>query len=665
MITGSALGDNKRGVLIAMTKIRIMAVSCMLLVCHLVISQDVIDRELKRSTTLRNDSIKLLIRRGDSLQRTKEVSLAETSYKKAFRLARKIGDKKLIISSGLRLERFLSAMAGKHHESKDIIDFVKDFCIKIDDQDCVTITTIRYGELHNRQSQFMKALQYFNEALQQAEKAENPTNQWEALTARGLFFMDIGDLDQSKIDFKKAIAHLDKDAAYRRSLSNINISASFWDNQPDSTIYYSQRALKTCMSDNTSRTCNLAYNNMAWSYFKKGMPEEALKIINENIDFDHVEYNDRDSLYPALMHTLGSIYHELGDYTKAINYFKIAEEFFIKKNDIANTIITKEDLSKSYEQTGELSKSLQLLREVKPLMAMLDNIRISKEIAKVESRKLLKLREAQISDLEQENLEIGKAMSKSRLFSYLLGLFLLVSLFFLLYRGHTNKVRFHQLNEELSLSRLKSLRSMMNPHFLFNSFSTLQNFILKKDNLKANEYMTELSGLIRNVLSSSDSIYITFNEELQILKSYINIEQGRFSESFDVVYDIDETLIYTNPVIPSMVIQPYIENAVIHGFSHADQKGKLVVSFKKEDNAVICKVQDNGIGRDEAERLQKEGNDTIHLSIATRNTNERLRILSRIGNDKAKVVINDLYDNAGNAKGTEVIITLPIIKHRK
>ncbi|MDY8137125.1 histidine kinase [Aquimarina sp. 2201CG5-10] len=641
-----------------------------LLICILSVSgiyaQDPIDRELNKSIVLENDSVESLIKKADSLSTAKDLNLAEEAYKKAFRLARRTGEKDLMLDSGLRLERFQSAILEKHDEAKEVIDFLNNFCTKLGDEDCVTLTMIRYGELNQRQSQFIKGLKYFNEALQRVEGKGNKNLHWQVLTARGILLMDIGDLDQSKIDFKKAANYLtEEDSDDNRSITYVNISASFWDNQPDSTIYYSKLALRNCNNDKTSRRCNLAYNNMAWSYFQKGMPEMALDLINKNIDFDNIEYSDRDSLYPSLMHTLGSIYHKLGDYTTAIKYFELAHQFFIKRNDITNIILTKEDLSKSYEKTGNLLKSLELLRDVKPLTAKLDNIRISKEIARIESKKLLEIKEEQISDLEEENLKIGKAINKNRLFSYLLGSFLFIAISILLYRGHTNKVRFHQLNEELSLNRLKSLRSMMNPHFLFNSFSTLQNYILKKDNLKANEYMTELSGLIRNVLSSSDSIYISFKEELQILKSYIRIEQERFSENFKVVYNIDNKLVDSNPTIPSMVVQPYIENAIIHGFSHSDKKGLLTLSFYKESNALICRVLDNGIGRDKAEQLQKQGNDTIHLSIATRNTDERLRILSRIGGDNTSVLINDLFDDLGRAKGTEVIIRLPILKENK
>ena len=273
----------------------------------------------------------------------------------------------------------------------------------------------------------------------------------------------------------------------------------------------------------------------------------------------------------------------------------------------------------------------------------------------------LKVKEQKIFKLEQENLQIGNKVSKTKALSYCLAAFLLITMSVLLYRSYTNKIKFHQLNEELSMNRLKSLRSMMNPHFLFNSFSTLQNYILKKESLKANEYMAELSGLIRNVLSSSDSIYITFKDELQILKSYVSIEQERFKDRFKVDYIIDSILIEENPTIPSMVIQPYIENAIIHGFSNLKNQGLLTVTIAKEGEHIICKIKDNGVGRLKAGEIKKENKGIKNLSIATRNTNERLKILSKISQRSASVVINDLYNDNGTVpKGTEVVITLPI-----
>lgn len=619
------------------------------------------NKGMKEFIITENDSIKLLIKEADSLKLLGNHILAEKKYVHALSIAKRKGDQKDIVSAGLLLYNVQYEFLENYTDAEEVLDFLLAYCQQKKDDKCIITSLIKCGQLNQKRIKFIEAFKCFNLALELAEKIDDSILHWEVLIDRGVLLSDIGDIELARKDYEKALELIsDKGNEGKRSQTYINISSTHSDN--DSSIYYSKLALKYCVRNKDHRICNLAHNNIAWSNLLKGDAQKAYEYIKTNMDLDAIENMEDDSLYPALMHTIGAIYLELGSYQKAIEYFKISEKYFIERRDVTNTIVVKEDLSKAYEKIGNLRLGITVLREIKPLISTMDSLKITKEVAKRESKKILNNKEEKILDLEQKNAEIGKRIHINKWIGYLLITIIGVLISGFLYRGHKNKVRFHQLNEELSVNRLKSLRSMMNPHFLFNSFSTLQNYILKKDNLRANEYMTELSALIRDVLSSSDSLFINFKEELQILKSYIRIEQERFVGSFEVDYSIDKELIDMNPKIPSMVIQPYIENAIIHGFSHSSKRGMLILSFEKKEDNIICKVIDNGIGRDEAERLQKEGNDTMHLSIATRNTDERLRILSKIGNKEASILINDLFERSGESKGTEVIITLPLMK---
>lgn len=628
-------------------------------------SQDYENTTLASQEDIRQNFVSSLLRKGDSLVRVKNYTLAEDHYVKAFDLAKKYEVKKDITTTGFRLAHFLSATQEKHTEGEEVIRFLASYCDQEQDEVCEIRTSILLSNIKVRKLEFIDALKSINKAIAQLERTDHKNLHWQALTARGFLLLNIGDATSSKKDFKHALNFITSETSIaNRSISYINISASFVDTQPDSILYYSRLAARYCKDDLTSRHCNLANNNIAWAYFLKGMPKQALDIVENFIDLEKIEYDQGDSLYGALMHTLGSIYYELGDYAKAVDYFEIADTYYLKVKDLSYAIVVKEDLSKAYESQGNYKEGMHVLKEIKPLISKLDSLKITREIAKIESKKLLDVKEAKIINLEQENIEIEEKIYKTRTFSYVLGVCLILGISFFLYKGHKNKVKFHQLNEELSLNRLKSLRSMMNPHFLFNSFSTLQNYILKKENLKANEYMTEFSGLIRNILSSSDSMYIRFVDELEILQSYIKIEQERFNHLFDVSYRIDEELYNTNPKIPSMIVQPYVENAIIHGFSHSKRHGLLTVSFSKKEQSIICKVTDNGIGREQAEEIKLQGNDHGHLSIASRNTDERLRILDKINDQPASVTIHDLFDESGDSRGTEVVIHLPILNSK-
>ncbi len=627
--------------------------------------QNSINQELKAPITIKENTVASLLRVADSLVTSKNFRLAEEYTSKAFDLAQKSGVQRDIIDTGIRLAHFLSSKQNKHKQAEEIIDLLTQYCTEKSDTRCKIRSTIVLGNIKKRKLQFIEALKHFNKAIEQLEHTEYDRLLWYVHTSRGQLLLGIGDMAQSRKDFKKARKYMTEQmSVYDRSITYTNIAASFPDKQPDSIMYYSRFAATNCVEDKTSRHCNLTYNNIAWSYFLKGMPKQALDIIQTHIDFDKIDHRDSDSLYAALMHTLGAIYFELKQYKKAIKHFEIADTYFLKNQDIAYLVIAKEDLSRVYEALGDFKSSIAVLREIKPLNSKLDSLKINREIARIESKKLLDVKEAKIINLEQENIQIVEKIYKTRTFSYFLVAFLIVALSAFLYKGHKNKIKFHQLNEELSVNRFKSLRSVMNPHFLFNSFSTLQNYILKKENLKANEYMTEFSGLIRNILSSSDSMYITFQNELEILQSYIKIEQERFNKSFEVFYDIDQEIVLSNPKIPSMVVQPYIENAIIHGFSHSENESLLKITFKKKGNSMICKVLDNGIGRDKAMQIKQQRNSATHLSIASRNTDERLRILDRISEQSASVTTFDLFYESGEPKGTEVVIVLPIMDNK-
>ncbi|WP_170837006.1 histidine kinase [Aquimarina amphilecti] len=634
-----------------------------------VVSQEALDKELNKPITLQKESLHKLLRRGDSLFKAKDITNAKKEYDNAFNLIQNSSNIDSVKTVVYKIERFFTDSTREYLRAMNVLNFLSEYCADQGDKKCLMYVKNRLGLLHNRIGEYIKAMEYYGDALDLAAKDNNFDYQWEILLNRGVLFLDIGDQDQAKIDFKKALTHIDsEDTKKRKGATYLNLSASFNDKQADSILYYSRLASVGCEKNSLStRHCIMVYNNIAWSYYLKKMPKEALEVIRTNIEWDNdnLTYKDGDDLYPGLMHTMGAIQYELGDYDKALEYFLISKNNFEKKNDISDLITVKEDLSRLYETRGDLKASVKALRDIRVLESRQLKVKVSKELAKSESKNLLLAKEEVISGLEEKNLKIEKEVSKTKWQSYFLGLLLVVTVSVLVYRGYINRIKYYKINEKLTHTRLTSLRSSMNPHFLFNSFNTLQNYILKNDNIKANEYMTELSGLIRNVLNSSDSVYISFKKELEIIRSYVNLQKGRFQEEFEASFDVDPVLLASNPRIPSMILQPFIENAIIHGFSHSSIKGQLNITLHKEQDMVICKVVDNGIGREASEQLKKKATDVSHLSIATENTNERLDILNKIVKGQSNIVINDLYDTNHKSLGTEVIITLPIVKEIK
>lgn len=206
---------------------------------------------------------------------------------------------------------------------------------------------------------------------------------------------------------------------------------------------------------------------------------------------------------------------------------------------------------------------------------------------------------------------------------------------------------------------MNSLRSQMNPHFLFNSINSIKSYVISKDKEEAAEYLTQFAKLIRMILENSRKKYLTLEEEIEMLKLYIVMEQKRLNFSFDFEVNIDPEL-DLNFLITPMLIQPYVENAIWHGLMNKYGDKKLTLEMSNHENGVLCTVTDNGIGRAKAFELQKE-NITSKKSLAHKITEDRIDIIKKIYKIDASIKIKDLLDENQDPLGTEVKILLPLI----
>lgn len=207
---------------------------------------------------------------------------------------------------------------------------------------------------------------------------------------------------------------------------------------------------------------------------------------------------------------------------------------------------------------------------------------------------------------------------------------------------------------------MKALRAQMNPHFLFNSLNSIQKFIFEHDDYSASQYLTKFSRLIRLILDSSNQDFIPIGSEIELLNYYIAMEQLRFSNRFSFSIYKDPA-IPESAEIPSMVIQPYVENAIWHGLMHKEGECILSVHFESRQEGKIIQVTvlDNGVGRVAAEAL-KSKSALRRKSFGTRISGERIHYFSELTGLKSRVEITDLYDDNGNAAGTKVVLELPV-----
>jgi PAS domain S-box-containing protein len=213
-----------------------------------------------------------------------------------------------------------------------------------------------------------------------------------------------------------------------------------------------------------------------------------------------------------------------------------------------------------------------------------------------------------------------------------------------------------EANKKISELKLMALRSVMSPHFIFNVLNSIQFFIAKNDRLNAINYLSTFSKLIRSVLTHSITNKIKLSDEIELLRNYVHLEMTRFESKFDFVLNVNSDIDADSFELPSLLIQPYVENAILHGLYNKPEKGRLTIKIDEEDEHLIFKIEDNGIGRAEAMKL-REKNFPAHKSMGIKVTEERLKLINQ--QNIAGFEIEDLTLN-GEPCGTRVIIKIAI-----
>lgn len=237
---------------------------------------------------------------------------------------------------------------------------------------------------------------------------------------------------------------------------------------------------------------------------------------------------------------------------------------------------------------------------------------------------------------------------------------IILILIYLILRNRANNIRENErkkLEHEIAIAgnKLKALRSQMNPHFIFNSLNSIQHFVVSNNSEKAAKYLIKFSKLIRLILTHSEKQLIKLSEEIELLKLYVELEQVRFENKFTCSFEVEESLELDFIDLPTMLIQPFVENAILHGIAPKVGNAHLKICFKQINENILCIVQDDGIGRQSSGALKN--NTHQNLSIATKNTTERIELLKKINDKEYSFVIFDLNEN--NKIGTRVEIIFP------
>ncbi|WP_452221860.1 histidine kinase [Lacinutrix salivirga] len=386
--------------------------------------------------------------------------------------------------------------------------------------------------------------------------------------------------------------------------------------------------------------------------------KEAVKEI-EDIETDSIIDNESTFTSQKQNYKIGNAYYLQRDYNEAIPYLEKSITEAKKREDLVVEKDAKRKLSEVYTASGDSDKALEVFKDyvatvdelyIKKEQEISQAARFSRDIANKQNRitSLEKDRQLNIStfQLAQEKNKRQQLI----IYSLIGGVLLLILTAYLMYKS------IKQQKLANNLLALKSLRSQMNPHFIFNALNSVNSFIATNDERTANKYLSDFSKLMRSVLENSEQDFIPLEKEVELLELYTKLEHFRFQDKFDYSITVDEAIAVNDFKIPPMLLQPYIENAVWHGLRYKEEKGQLDIAItQKNKDEIAITITDNGIGREKSKALKTE-NQQKQNSKGMGNIKKRVAILNEMYKDKVDVFIDD-YQLEGD-KGTKVVVTL-------
>ena len=329
---------------------------------------------------------------------------------------------------------------------------------------------------------------------------------------------------------------------------------------------------------------------------------------------------------------------------------------------VAGVAESAEMLSDIYERLKNKDSSFAYFRIYRAANDSIFSENNKRNVIILESNRQIKQKE-----LENKHLQDLAALQKRDIVfknALLLGSLILLTLSiiiaFVIYKNiQSNKKRTDAaFKQNIAEVQMRSLRSQMNPHFIFNSLNSIENYMLRNDKNKAVEYLNKFSSLIRIILNSGRIEFFPFIKDFEGIQLYVELEQLRFNNKFCYKTDVDAELMNGDYKVPSLLIQPYVENAIIHGLSQSEAPDlELKLAATLHDDYITYIIEDNGIGRAQSQKY-KQHNKPGYKSLGMQLTQERIDIFNRQQKSDGTVAIEDLYDEHGQAAGTRVKLTI-------
>ncbi|MDN3725206.1 histidine kinase [Aequorivita sp. SDUM287046] len=531
-----------------------------------------------------------------------------------------------------------------------------------------TDVTIKLAKAFSQNKNYQESLSTFQNLLNATLSANQMAEVFEGL---GDTYKAIGEGVKSVFNYQKAL-DIAKDNKIIPKITNLNskIGETYAQSGAlNEAEEYFDNSLKLAKKENKQRAVSeknkvADFYNQNREYEKEiQLREETLKELNSMQTGTTVE---DEALTPQRQnYKIANAFVAQEKYKQAIPYLEKSIAEADKKEDLIVQKDAVRKLSEIYRDIGEFDKATESYQRyvevvdelyVKKEQEISQAARFSKEITEKQNRIASlendrKLKESRYK-LAFENQELVQTNNRIQRWVIISLAVIVLLLIFAAYAQYKNVKQQKLANNLLAL---KSLRSQMNPHFIFNALNSVNSFIAVNDERTANKYLTDFSLLMRSVLENSEEDFIPLQKEIELLELYVKLEHFRFKDKFDYKISIDESIALNEFVIPPMLLQPYVENAVWHGLRYKDQRGFLEINFQQINSETIkISIIDDGIGRSKSKEFKTE-NQKKQKSKGMGNTEKRIAILNEMYKDKVDVNVENVFENN---EGTRVELIL-------
>lgn len=512
------------------------------------------------------------------------------------------------------------------------------------------------------QSNNINSMDYYLKALKAGESLNN--KYFDASV-----YNNIANIYADLKNYKKALDYYEKYLTISREMKSkndemgalVNIGNIYTElNDFTSGLDYFKKSLLIAEETGNKRISTAVLNNIGEIFLKQKNYSTAFTYFQKSIEFaDESGYRN---IKATALNGLGEVFLNQKNYRQAEYYSKQSLQLAKEVNDLSWQVNALETLSHIYEKQKNYSEALVAYKQSIVLRDSSISDNKKQEITRLEMQYDFDKKEALTKAANDKKQALALAeINKQKVIrnaSITIGSILILAAVagIILYKRRKDilgKKKEAEFNVQVADTEMKALRAQMNPHFIYNSLNSINDYIDKHDIDKATAYTTKFAKLMRMILENSEHKEIPLADDLKALELYIQLENMRMNNKFIYEIKVDDDIDQENTLIPPLILQPFVENSIWHGIAGKNDNGKIWIHIKKEGDMINCSVEDNGIGMHESANSKKETGTLVKKSLGMKITNERIDVLNKLKKSHAAVTLSNLD------QGTKIEVKLP------